>query len=217
MVVDPVCKMTLDPGTAAAEADFEGARVYFCSDACRRRFLANPTGFGAGSPVRRADLSDSSCSTHMGHSPHRLSLPSLGVACGAGVLAATALLVFYFGLLTILSGWSFTLDQFHDYWPFIIALAVGFGIQIGLFTYLRRAVHDAHSGKVAAVTATTSGAAMVSCCIHYLVNLLPALGATGLVSFVGQYQIELFWVGLASNLAGIVYIGHRVFSFSRGV
>jgi Cu+-exporting ATPase len=57
---------------------------------------------------------------------------------------------------------------------------------------------------------------MLSCCTHYLVNLLPVLGATGLVSFVGAYQVELFWFGIASNLAGIAYIGRRVVSFVHG-
>ena len=66
-------------------------------------------------------------------------------------------------------------------------------------------------------TGTTSSVAMVSCCTHYLVNLLPVLGATGLMSIVGQYQIELFWFGIASNLAGIAYIGRRVVSLARGV
>ena len=77
-------------------------------------------------------------------------------------------------------------------------------------------MHGAASGKVMAATGTTSGAAMVSCCTHYLVNVLPVLGATRLVSLVGQYQVELFWFGIASNLAGIAYIGRRVASYAHG-
>jgi Cu+-exporting ATPase len=108
------------------------------------------------------------------------------------------------------------LDQFAQFWPFVIALAVGFGVQVGLYTFLRNAVHAAHgSGKVVAVSGTTSGAAMVSCCAHYLVNLLPALGATGLITLVGQYQVELFWFGLAANAAGIGYVGSRVIRFAK--
>jgi len=73
-----------------------------------------------------------------------------------------------------------------------------------------------HAGEVVAVTGTISGVAMVSCCTHYLVNLLPALGTTAVVSLVGQYQVELFWFGLAANSAGIVFIGRRVAQFERG-
>jgi Cu+-exporting ATPase len=138
------------------------------------------------------------------------------MAAGAGVTATVILLSFYLGALTLVSGWSFTVQQFGAYWPFLAALAIGFGIQVGLFSYLRRAVHAVGTAKVMVATGTTSGAAMVSCCTHYLANLLPVLGATGLVSFVGQYQVELFWFGIASNLAGIGYIGRRVISFAHG-
>jgi Cu+-exporting ATPase len=138
------------------------------------------------------------------------------MAAGAGVTATVILLSFYFGTLTLVSGWSFTVLQFGAYWPLLVALAIGFGIQVVLFFYLRRAVHASGSAKVMVATGTASGAAMVSCCTHYLVNLLPVLGATGLVSFVGQYQVELFWFGIASNLAGIGYIGRRIVSFAHG-
>ena len=33
------------------------------------------------------------------------------------------------------------------------------------------------------------------------------------LSVVGQYQIELFWLGLVSNAAGIVYIGGKLKKF----
>ncbi len=138
-------------------------------------------------------------------------------AGGIGMLAALILLGFYFGVLTLVSGWDFTREQFVAYWPFVVALAVGFGIQVGLFVYLRKAIDAVASGGVVAATGTTSGAAMISCCTHYLVNLLPALGATGLVSFIGQYQTELFWFGIAANLAGIAYVGSRVISFTRAM
>jgi hypothetical protein len=141
---------------------------------------------------------------------------ALAISAGLGLLAATALLGFYFGVLTLLSGWEFTSGQFASYWGYIVALGVGFGVQVGLFTYLRKAVHAAASGKVVAATGATSGAAMISCCAHYLVNLLPVLGATGLVSLIGQYQRELFWFGLAANLAGIAYIGHRLVTLFHG-
>ena len=61
----------------------------------------------------------------------------------------------------------------------------------------------------------TSTAAMISCCAHYLTNILPVVGAAGAIALVAQYQIELFWFGLASNLAGIAYMGNRVIKFTR--
>jgi Cu+-exporting ATPase len=126
------------------------------------------------------------------------------------------LLGFYFAVLAAVSGWEFTLSQFSDFWYFIVSLAAGFGIQIGLYSYLRNAIKAVDmSGKVVAVSGTTSTAAMISCCAHYVTNILPVLGAAGLVALVGQYQIELFWFGLACNLAGIVYMVNRLAKFSR--
>ena len=133
-----------------------------------------------------------------------------------GIAGMTALLGIYFVILAAVSGWEFTVSQFLDFWYFIVSLAAGFGIQLGLFTYLRNAVRGMDmSGKVIAVSGTTSTAAMISCCAHYLTNILPVLGAAGLVALVAQYQIELFWFGLTSNLAGIIYMGNRVFKFRR--
>jgi P-type Cu+ transporter len=66
-----------------------------------------------------------------------------------------------------------------------------------------------------AASGTTSTAAMISCCAHYLANVAPALGATGLVAFAAQFQVELFWLGLAFNAAGIAYVGTKLASASR--
>jgi len=134
----------------------------------------------------------------------------------AGVAGGFALLAVYFMILTLVSGWDFTRDQFRDFWYFVVALAVGFGVQIALYTYLKQVTrHTDSSGKVMAVSGATSTGAMISCCTHYLVNVLPVLGATGFVALVAQYQVELFWVGLAFNLAGVFYIGRKALQASR--
>ena len=133
-----------------------------------------------------------------------------------GVLGSGGLLAFYFLVLTAVSGREFAISQFLEFWYFVVSLAIGFGIQIGLYSYLRSAVRGMDmSGRVVAVSGTTSTAAMISCCAHYLTNILPVVGAAGLVALVGQYQIELFWLGLACNLAGIVYMGNRIAKFTR--
>lgn len=133
----------------------------------------------------------------------------------AGFIAADSLLALFIVLVTSISGWATARNQFTHYWYFILPLAVGFGIQVGLYVYLREVIRKSASGKVMAVTGTTSTAAMISCCAHYLVNILPILGATGIAAFVGQYQIQLFWVGLLFNAAGVVYIGQRIRRFKQ--
>ena len=119
----------------------------------------------------------------------------------------------YFGALTLVSGWSFTLSQFAEFWPYVIALAVGFGVQIGLYFHLKQLSVEHHYAHCAVATSgTTSASAMLACCTHYLTNILPVLGATGLVTIVAQYQVELFWVGLAFNAAGLSYVSWQVWT-----
>lgn len=130
---------------------------------------------------------------------------------GSGLASALILLAVYFFVLTLVSGWSFAQHQFSAYWYFIISLAGGFGIQMALYQYIKSLVYSGPGlSKVVGVSGTTSTAAMISCCAHYLVNMVPILGVTGLVTFVAQYQIKLFWVGLLFNVAGIGYMVKRI-------
>ncbi|OGH15663.1 MAG: hypothetical protein A3C22_00110 [Candidatus Levybacteria bacterium RIFCSPHIGHO2_02_FULL_37_10] len=134
-----------------------------------------------------------------------------------GFLASLSLLVVYFSVLTFISGWHFAFSQFLRYWYFIVSLSLGFGIQIALFTYLKNVVRNiGGSGKIITVSGATSTAAMISCCSHYLVNLLPVIGVTGFITIVSQYQIQLFYVGLAFNFLGIVYMLKRLRDFLKG-
>lgn len=134
-----------------------------------------------------------------------------------GSLASAILLGAYFIVLTLVSGWDFASGQFSQFWYFIVALALGFGIQVGLYARLRDRMRDEHhgEGKALGVTGATSTAAMVSCCTHYLASILPVLGAIGIVTFAAQYQVELFWLGLAFNLAGIFYLARKVAALKR--
>src|SRR3989338_8865524 len=136
----------------------------------------------------------------------------------AGTFGATVLLALYFIIVTAISGWEFAQSQFASFWYYILALATGFGIQVGLYQYLRHAIQRGKgTGKVLAVTGTNSTVAMISCCAHYLANILPALGATGNLALVGQYQIELFWIGLVSNAFGIAYITRKILQYEKNV
>ena len=131
--------------------------------------------------------------------------------------AATMLVVVYFTIVSLVSGWDFAQGQFAKFWYFIVTLAIGFGIQVGLYSYLRNSIKGNVSRRVMATTGATSTAAMISCCAHYLVNILPILGVTGLITVISQYQVQLFWVGLAFNFAGIVYMANKVYKFSKGI
>jgi len=92
------------------------------------------------------------------------------------------------------------------------------GLLVFYRQYIKALVHSGQGmGKVVGVSGTTSTAATISCCAHYLVNPLPILGVTGLVTFVAQYQVELFWVGILSNVVGIGYMTNRIINFRSHV
>ena len=42
MGLDPVCKMEVNPASAAAQSDYEGQAFYFCSETCKRKFDESP-------------------------------------------------------------------------------------------------------------------------------------------------------------------------------
>ena len=134
-----------------------------------------------------------------------------------GALAFGIMLAVYFGALTLVSGWSFTLNQFSEFWYYVVPLAAGFGVQVALYVRLREVIsRSKDTGTVLAASGTTSAAAMISCCAHYLANVAPVLGATGLVAFAAHFQLELFWLGLLLNAAGIAYVGNRLLRASKG-
>ena len=131
-----------------------------------------------------------------------------------GISASIALLVIYFGVVTLISGWPFAVEQFSRFWYFILSLAVGFGIQVVLWSYIK-AIQSHASKKVLAVSGGTSTVAMLSCCSHYLANILPLVCVSGGMSLIGQYQVELFWLGLAFNVFGIIYIGNKALRIKK--
>ena len=134
----------------------------------------------------------------------------------SGVGATLSMLVVYFAVLTFVSGWDFAQEQFSTYWYFIVSLAIGFGIQIALYHSIKSLVHKGQGmGKVVGISGTTSTAAMISCCAHYLVNLIPILGVTGIATLTTQYQVKLFWVGLAFNIVDILYMVNRISKITR--
>ena len=42
MAIDLVCKMEVDPATAAATSEYKGKHYYFCAPGCKRAFDADP-------------------------------------------------------------------------------------------------------------------------------------------------------------------------------
>ena len=54
LVIDPVCKMQVDPDTAAAKSDFSGTTYYFCAAGCKLAFDEEPSKYLSGAPAASA-------------------------------------------------------------------------------------------------------------------------------------------------------------------
>src|SRR3989304_4390796 len=103
-----------------------------------------------------------------------------------GALAGFGVLLFYIGVLSLFQGNDFAFSQFSRLWYWIIPLAAGFGTQIGLYTSIASAASGAINAEVAA-SGTVSGGSMVACCSHFLLNIIPIVGLSGLAAFLMTY------------------------------
>ena len=129
----------------------------------------------------------------------------------SGVVSALGLVLFYFIVMGISSkSWSATISQFQNLWYWLILLSAGFGIQVGLFVYLKDCIKKPrlmqNSKMITATSTGTSGLAMVACCAHHLSEVLPFIGLSAASVFLTRYQIPLIILGIVSNMFGIIYM-----------
>ena len=122
-----------------------------------------------------------------------------------GLIGSLSLLLIYFLILIILNSFSHAIEQFVDMWYFILILVIGFGIQIGLYSYIKMSIHEKIKGATAEV-ATSGGistGSMIVCCLHHLTDILPIIGLGAATLFLVKYQTFFILIGIFSNLIGI--------------
>jgi len=71
-----------------------------------------------------------------------------------GILAGTGLILFYLTVVSIFQGMEFAFLNLRSLWYLIFPLAIGFGMQIGLYTSIK---HTAQMIGMVAATGTISG------------------------------------------------------------
>ncbi len=122
-----------------------------------------------------------------------------------GLGAAVSLIIIYLGIITWAQDWSHALEQTAELWYWVLALAGGFGIQAGLFSFIRQGIRVRRAAATGSVTAsgTVSAGSMAACCAHHLSDVLPLLGLSGLATFLVNYQFFFIIVGVLSNVVGI--------------
>jgi hypothetical protein len=134
---------------------------------------------------------------------YRYRLPIL-----IGSLGALVLFALYLTSVTLAQGWQHAIELFgQDAW-LVIPIMIGFGVQVGLYTHLRRMLRrgSRSSKMIMGAGGVTSTAAMVACCAHHVADVLPLLGLSLAASFLAAYKIPFMLIGLAMNLIGSVVI-----------
>lgn len=123
-----------------------------------------------------------------------------------GSLGSLGLLFLYFLIMGLGSGsWDYTLRELLRLRYWVIPLIIGFGLQVGLYSYLKDCVKAGHAEKSAAFTGTAaSTTAMLACCAHHLTDVLPLIGLSAATVFLVKYQLWFLGLGIISNLVGIL-------------
>jgi hypothetical protein len=134
--------------------------------------------------------------------PSLLAVPVLW-----GSLAGLLLLSLYFAIVTIANSFAHALEEFRLLWYWIAALVLGFGLQAGLFSYVRRASRIRRTGPAGSAMAVSGGVSttsMVACCAHHITDIAPFLGVAAATVFLTRFQEAFLALGVASNAIGIV-------------
>ena len=123
-----------------------------------------------------------------------------------GISASLFLLAVYFLTLTISNSLLHAIEELKVLGVWIALLTVGFGIQTGLFVYVRGALKARATAQATASMAATgsmSATTMVACCMHHVADILPILGISAASLLFIKYQSFFLAIGVASNLLGI--------------
>ncbi len=124
-----------------------------------------------------------------------------------GLTAGGILAALYFIVLSLSNSLQHALEELRALWFWLLPLVTGFGIQAGLYSYIRGAIRQrAEKSATASVLASggTSTAAMVACCMHHVTDILPVFGASAAALFLARYQTVFLALGVASNAVGII-------------
>ncbi len=131
-----------------------------------------------------------------------------------GVFGSVSLIGLYLGLVTLAQGVDHAGELLRLDWYLASPIAVGFGIQVGLFFYMRGVLRlRKGTASVTALAGTgtgTSSVAMVACCAHHLADVLPFLGLSGAALLLAEYRQPIMIAGIAVNLVGIIVMVRTV-------
>src|SRR3990167_1469464 len=125
------------------------------------------------------------------------------------LLGSFSLLTLYFLILIFANSLQHAIQEFLRMWYWVLLLVIGFGLQIGLFIYLKGFIKLRKimgvSGSIAA-TGRISAGSMLACCAHHISDVIPIIGISAATIFFNKYQILFIIIGVLSNIIGITYM-----------
>lgn len=133
-----------------------------------------------------------------------------------GIGIVLIVLIINFIVLFLLDFPTMATELIKKYFYLLIPLIGGLGLQVGLFTYYKGLSAITCSTSVA--SGGISGVSMILCCSHYLLNILPFLGALvgiSALSFLTKYTPHFFVLGIVSNAVGIGVIYYQKNKYSK--
>jgi hypothetical protein len=124
-----------------------------------------------------------------------------------GLLGSLFISAIFFITMTVFASFSAGIDILKSLFFWMIPLIAGFGIQAGLFSYMKQVLNQKNAMLSATASVSASGGmsavSMLACCAHHFTDILPFLGVTALAAFFLQFQQLFLAIGISSNIVGI--------------
>jgi Cu+-exporting ATPase len=122
------------------------------------------------------------------------------------------MLAIYLTIVGLAQGWTQAVSLLVRDKFLVAPVTLSFGVQVGLYAYLRAIIRIRSRGSAAMTGASggTSTVAMVACCAHRVADLLPLLGLSAAAGFLAAYKTPFMILGLAVSCAGIFLISRRI-------
>lgn len=124
----------------------------------------------------------------------------------AGTVAGAVMALLYVGALSVLVSPAHALHHVRDGWWWLIPLFGAFGVQIGLYVWLRRGLSLLRSGPTAGTIAVTVALAVsvLSLVAHHLSHEIFLSRSPGLTVWLARFEGSFVVLALGASALGVV-------------
>ncbi|HHW18768.1 MAG TPA: hypothetical protein GXX30_07690 [Firmicutes bacterium] len=123
----------------------------------------------------------------------------------------------FYALVALIASksWLHVIELIRADWPWLLAVSVGFGVQVGMFISIRRRIRAARAAALANAGTGVSAVTMIACCLHHFGDVLPVIGLAGTAAFLSNYKYPLLGAGMVANIAGIIMMFNSLRRLTR--